>query len=116
MQTKHSAVKVKGKVVAEVNIPQYDSVQEALDIIGETKLLSLINQRIMVVEQNKARTANSDKPAGKMKLVKAAFSILTMDDYQQLQGKTSEEVEAYLTSETMTKRVHEAVAAGQIKL
>lgn len=119
MLTKSSAVKYKGKVVATIDIRQAQTVEEAIQIAGdEAKLLKIFNERIVVLEQNAARNANSDRPAGKQKLMKAAFAVLTQADYEVLKSiaTDSKKVEEYLTSPEMQARVQEAVNAGLIKI
>ena len=56
METNIMEVKSQGQVLGKVEIPKYESVQEALDAIGETKILDYINVQLGTRIKNEYRT------------------------------------------------------------
>lgn len=123
MQTKHIVAKVtdketkKTKVVGEKDIQLAENLAECVAIAGsEAAAVKMFNERYVIVEQNKLR-GPADRPAGKEKLMRAAFKLLTQEEAQRLYASGDmEQMKAFLTGEEMQKRVAEAVAAGQITL
>jgi len=60
-QNQSAEVRSKGKIIATAEYPKYDSVQEALDGMGEDATLSLVNAMVKTNAMNSARSANSTK-------------------------------------------------------
>lgn len=70
-------VKVKGKgVVAELDIIQYESVQEAIDAKDEKFALALINRGIVTDTMNAERAKHREGELGKKKRRTMAFNLL----------------------------------------
>jgi hypothetical protein len=74
--TTHQAVKIKGQVVEEVDIIQYESVAEAIEAKDEKYVLGLINAQTKTNEMNAARAKHRETEPGKQKMKNLAFNLL----------------------------------------
>ena len=69
-------VKLKGVVVEELEIPQYESVAEAQENVEEKLLLALINRQIATDMANAARGKYREGEPGKKKRYELSFNLL----------------------------------------
>src|SRR5690554_2083353 len=85
MKSKEIEVKSKSRTVATVEVPVYDSLQEAIEHEGEEKVLELFNQQNKTNIMNAARTAATQK-LSKSVLRDRAFAELTVEEFQSVAG------------------------------
>lgn len=69
-------VKLKGKVVEEKTIVQYESVAEAIETKDEKFILGLINRQLVTDEMNATRAQYREAEPGKKKRYEVAFNLL----------------------------------------
>ena len=82
MQTGTSEVKSKGKVVGEAKFPIFDSIEEAVQQLGEKDCVDLLNSQVKTNEQNTIRAEKTGKPSKAAITQKAVLSITA----EELQG------------------------------
>jgi hypothetical protein len=80
MKTRTEQVKSGGKVVANPEWAEYDSVAEAVGLLGEKATLGLINTQNGTNAKNKARTAATHKP-GREALTAQAIQLMFTGEY-----------------------------------
>lgn len=88
MQTKTADVKSKGVVVGVAEFPEYETLEEASQDLGEEHLLGLLNAQIKTNSMNDVRAAATGKPS-KSKLQAMAIARLTPEDFQSVAGDES---------------------------
>ncbi len=67
------------EVLATLEVEQYDTVKEAKEVLGEEKLLNIVNQRLVIVAQdNKRRELTGGAATGSRALL-AAIKAKGMD-------------------------------------
>jgi len=69
-------VKLKGAVVEELDVPQYESVAEAQESVEEKLLLALINRQIKTDMANAARGKYREGEPGKKKRYELSYNLL----------------------------------------
>lgn len=91
MQQKTKDVKSKGKVIGQAEYVEYDSLQEAIDSLGDSAVLHAINQRVRTNAMNSVRAALTGTPSTK-RLIAEGVAQMSLDDLQGLTGKSPEEI------------------------
>lgn len=61
MQIIEVPVKREGEVVATVSVEQYESIAEAIDRLGEDKVLADLNRQVKTDAANRARVAAAEQ-------------------------------------------------------
>ena len=79
-------VKLKGKKVDEVTVPQYESMDELLDAEAATVVLKMFNQQKLTKAMNEARAAKSPTRAGKKIKNQLAFNLCSQEELISCQG------------------------------
>ena len=72
-------VKLKGAVVATVEVTKYENIEEALADLGDAKCLDLLNRQNKADTANKARAEHRPSSTGKKKLRQLAFTMASQD-------------------------------------
>lgn len=72
MQKEKVDVKTKGKVIGQVEVQQFDSVEEAVKTLGAERVKSLINQQHRSNTMNEFRAAQTRDVSPVSKLAKLA--------------------------------------------
>ena len=126
MKTDDVEVKMKGVVVATVEVPTYDTLDEVVEYLEEAKILSLVNRQNKADITNKARADKREKTAGKGKRYEAAINVLyelVFEDGETGQAKLNacialgaggakEAMDKLLNSEEVQAAVDEALAGA----
>ena len=73
------------KVVGMADYPIYETGQEAIDGLGEAKLLKLVNAQIRTDAMNKVRAAYNQKPT-KTALRNKAMAAITVEEFTGVAG------------------------------
>ena len=73
------------KVVGTATFPIFESAQEALDNLGEEKLLDKLNAQVRTDEMNRVRGIARSGP-GKKALEQKAIARITADEWQTIAG------------------------------
>lgn len=68
--------------IATASYPEYESAGEALEAIGETKLLELVNAQVRTNELNRVRALHTNGP-GKKAIEAKVDASWTMEDFQK---------------------------------
>lgn len=76
MKEEMKKVKYKGEEVAEIAIPVYESLEDALAYKEEADLVSLINRQNAADLMNAERGKHREAPAGKAKMYAMAYNKL----------------------------------------
>ena len=85
MQPQEQDVKSKSDVVGVARYPKYDNVAEAVDDMGETKLLDLVNAQVRTNAMNEVRNKAVGRPS-KKKLLRKARASITPEEFIQVAG------------------------------
>ncbi len=81
--------KKASKIVGNAEFPIYDSVAEALDEIGESKTLELINAQVRTNELNRVRALHRPGGVSKTALRNKALTMITPSEWQSVAGDPS---------------------------
>ncbi len=77
-------VKLKGKVVATVKVPSYDTLEDLMANVAEDKILSGFNRQNKADITNAARAEHRGPTAGKQKRRDMAFNLVFASDPNKL--------------------------------
>ena len=109
MQTVTKEVKTKGAVVAEVEIPIYENLDELIEAVDEKVIVERFNHANTIAIMGTERQKHTPTKMGKTKKMRLAFNMLTPEeamsaagDYDKLQELLESklpEVEAQLAAE-----------------
>ena len=86
MKTEASKVKHKSEVVAEIDIPIYENIEELLAAVGGDVIVEKFNKANKIDLQAAARSPFSEKKAGKQKRAALGFDLLTTDEIMKYVG------------------------------
>lgn len=86
MRTETREVKHKSKTVAEIEVPIYESLDEAAEALTPEKALGLLNKQNVIRLQANERQKSAGTRVGKKRLAKAAYNCLTPDEVQAVAG------------------------------
>jgi hypothetical protein len=78
-QTVSVDVKLKGAVVAVVDVDVYENIEEAMAALGDAKCVDLINRQNKADIANKSRAEHRPSSQGKKKLRQLAFEMCSQD-------------------------------------
>lgn len=108
MQEVVSKVRYKGKVVEEIVIPIYDSLDEIVTNVEESLIVDMFNRGNKVRLQGVTRNKYSTK-TGKEKKRAIAFNLLTTDELIRFAGDHNG-LTAFIDSKEMMDRVEAYLA------
>jgi len=118
MQKKTSEVKSKSQVVGIAEFPVYDSIEEALQDLGNEAVLTLVNTQAKTNAMNEVRAAATQKPS-KARIKELAFQKITPDEFASVAGDQARineliaKKEAEVEAELEAARARVAAAAQQ---
>ena len=87
MKYEEKEVTSKEKVVGIAKYEQFDTVDEALSLLGDAKVLSLINTQHGTNVKNTIRQS-ADEKVSKTLLRKKAMAAITVEEFSACQGDT----------------------------
>lgn len=85
MRSEKAAVKALKKVVGEASFQVFDSVEEAVEGLGEARVLALVNKQNKTDAMNAVRAGATGKPSKKL-LRKQALSRITVEEFKAVAG------------------------------
>ena len=103
-------VKTKNKVVAEVNVPVYETVEEIINSESAERIIAVFNNGNHVRIMGNERAKYSGTKTGKKLRRKMAFNCLTTDELMA-RAQDSDALEAFLNSPEIQARVDAQIAA-----
>jgi hypothetical protein len=109
MKAKKVQVRTKGKVVSEIEVPVYATLDEIMEAENATKIVKMFNKANIIELQNEERNKYSGTKAGKLKRRRAAFNLLKAAEIAQFEGDMDKLIE-YLESAEMQNRADEELA------
>ena len=86
MKMKDVPVRSKSKIVAEVEIPEYETVAEAVEHQGEGTILELINVQIKTRVMNEARAQHTPGPITKTSIKERAMELVPAEAWAEAAG------------------------------
>ncbi len=86
MKTVTKKVRHKTKVVAEIDVPVYDNVQEIVDSEPDERIIAVFNNGNHVRLMGNERAKHSGVRTGKKLRNRIAFETLTIDEIMSCQG------------------------------
>lgn len=98
------------KQVGIANFPIYDSVAEAIDDVGEDKVLELVNAQTRTNELNRVRGLSRPGGVSKTALRNKAITMVTPEEWAQVAGNP-QAIEALLEAKMEIAKA-EILAAG----
>jgi hypothetical protein len=72
-------VKYQSKVVATIPVPEYDTVAEAVELLGEEKTLKCINKQVSADKMNVERAKHAPSRKGKKAKLQLAYALCAKD-------------------------------------
>jgi hypothetical protein len=112
---RHGKENGKQKTVATITVPIYESVSEAVEVLGESVALDMINKANVIRLQGIERNKYTDSGVGKKARQTMAFDLLTTSEIQQYTGNFAG-LQAFLESPEMQARVDTKIAADKAGL
>ena len=85
MKTKVADVKSKQNKVGECEYKVYDSVDEAIEDLGEASALNMLNAQVRTNAMNQARALATGKP-GKKALYNQAIAEIDIEEFKKVAG------------------------------
>jgi len=104
-------VRHKGKVVSEIEVPIYESLEELADDMEETKILSIFNNGNHIRLMGNERAKFSTTTTGKKARMKIAFELLSTDELMAV-AQNADALNEKLMSDEMQQRVDEHLKAS----
>jgi hypothetical protein len=89
METLITEVRSGGEIIGQTEFPKYDSVQEACDTIGESKVLDLLNVQAKTRSMNEFRQANQPARGTNKDLERLVFGA-TPDTFAAIRERALE--------------------------
>ena len=86
MREEVKVVKSKGKEVGTVTVTIYETVEELIENVEESVILSMFNKANVIAKQAAERNAHAPARLGKGKKMEMAFNLLTIEDMQSCAG------------------------------
>ncbi len=109
MKTEASKVKHKSEVVAEIDIPIYENIEELLAAVGGDVIVEKFNKANKIDLQAAARSPFSEKKAGKQKRAALGFDLLTTDEIMAYVGNHAGLMQ-FMESPEMQERIDAKIA------
>ena len=104
MKTVTKKVRTKGKVVSEIDLPVYESVDEIMGSEPADRIVAVFNNGNHVRLMGNERAKFSGTRTGKKKRLRLAFNCLTTEELMQVAGDDAK-FEALLESDEIQARV-----------
>lgn len=86
MKTEMCKVRHKSQVVAEIEIPEYESLEELTGAVAADVIVEKFNKANKIDLQAAARSPFSEKKAGKQRRAAVGFDLLTTEEIQNFVG------------------------------
>ena len=106
MKEEISKVSHKSKVVGEVTVIVYETVDELLANEAPDRILAMFNKQNKIRIQANERSKHSESKGGKSKRKEIAYNLLTTQEITQYAGKW-DALQDFLVSPEMSARVDE---------
>jgi len=111
MRTEKAKVKSKQVVIGEASFGVFDTLNEAVDGLGEARVLALVNKQNKTDAMNAVRAGATGKPSKKL-LRKQALSRITIDEFKGVAG--DEDALEALISRKVAELEAEAPLASEV--
>ena len=111
METKVSKVQHKGEVVAEIEIPIYENLDELMAAVSGEVIVDKFNKANKIDLQAAARAPFSEKKAGKAKRAAVGFDLLTTDEIVSFAGNHAG-LQTFLQSPEMATRIDAVIGTS----
>ena len=111
MKTENSEVKHKGVIVATIEVPVYDTLDEIIAAHDEATIVDMFNKQYKIALQAKARNKFTEARTSKKAMRIKAFNLLTNEELARFAGDFVA-LEAFLESQEMMKRLEAAESSG----
>jgi len=85
MRTEKAKVKSKSNVIGEASFGVFDTLNEAVDGLGEARVLALVNKQNKTDAMNAVRAGATGKPSKKL-LRKQALSRISIEEFKGVAG------------------------------
>jgi len=105
--THNKDVRLAGAVVAQVVVPEYETVDELIAAEEDSRILGCFNAGNKVRIMSNERAKFGDKPLSKQAKLMAGMAALTIEELQEVAGN-SEKMKDMALSNTVQARVEEA--------
>ena len=115
MDTKVSKVQHKGEVVAEIEIPIYENLDELMAAVSGEVIVEKFNKANKIDLQAAARAPFSEKKAGKAKRAAVGFDLLTTDEIVSFAGNHAG-LQMFLQSPEMATRIDAVIGTSDGEL
>lgn len=114
MKSNEIEVKTKGVVIATVDVPTYETIDEVLESLEEVKILSLVNRQNKADLTNKARADRREKSAGKGKRYETAINVLATLEFED--GETGlDKMNACMQAEVPKEALDELLSSVEVQ-
>ena len=104
MKETRKPVRTKGKIVSEVDVPVYDSVEEIINSEPSERIVAVFNNGNAVRIMGNERAKFSGVRTGKKKRMQIAFGLLTTEEMMSVAGDGAA-LESLLESDEIQARV-----------
>ncbi len=111
METKVSKVQHKGEIVAEIEIPIYENLDELMAAVPGEAIVEKFNKANKIDLQAAARAPFSEKKAGKAKRAAVGFDLLTTDEIVSFAGNHAG-LQTFLQSPGMAARIDAVIGTS----
>jgi hypothetical protein len=111
MKTKTTEVKGGSKIVGEIDYDVFETVQEAIDKLGASTTLDLVNTQHKTKKMNDFRQGKMGKPS-KQKLLQIAMTRVTEAEFRAVMGDQTR-MEDLLQKKVAEIEAEEGLSAGQ---
>ena len=104
MITEVKDVRTAGKIVAQVEVPVYETIDELIAEVDSARILAMFNKQNCIRIQGNERAKFQPKRMGKVALLDAAFNNLTAEECNNFAGNAVG-LRAFLESDEIQARV-----------